>query len=230
MKKKLVKKLTAICAMLSVIMMSTSMATAMTTVEPDDFDANTDISTTFWGVTLSSVGDGWGSPSGAVLAIDPPSGGTGFNPSTVSLAFGTDGDNPHLFWGKDELHFRADFTQPGVPAIFVSVDFIGNDVSGDGDTGELYAYDAGDVLVASAFSNSLDKNEWQTVSVSGTWDGVSGTTISYILAFGHQSSSVSWDTIGIDNLQWEPIPAPGAILLGSLGVGLVGWLRRRQAL
>jgi len=45
-----------------------------------------------------------------------------------------------------------------------------------------------------------------------------------------QVSQVYCDAVFATWMEQTVIPAPGAVLLGSIGVGLVGWLRRRRTL
>lgn len=62
----------------------------------------------------------------------------------------------------------------------------------------------------------------------------SGEPITFGFWRGNSTLSSVGYTIyaGIDNwsLCVKPIPAPGAIVLGSIGIGLVGWLLRRRTL
>ena len=76
-------------------------------------------------------------------------------------------------------------------------------------------------------------------SLTNTTTGVNVTSISGMGPVGYIYFSSVADGAGadIDNLGFSvsdvdtiPIPAPGSILLGGIGIGLIGWLRRRRTL
>lgn len=69
-------------------------------------------------------------------------------------------------------------------------------------------------------------------SLSNTNTGVFTFGISGLGPIGYVYFNSIADPAGgdIDNLAFNAIPAPGALLLGALGAGLVGWMRRRRAM
>jgi len=77
-----------------------------------------------------------------------------------------------------------------------------------------------------SFTDTVGGETW----TSTTFSGLPGQTL-VITATGPQwSDFATYGQLGIDWINATPIPAPGAVLLGSIGVGLVGWLRRRRSL
>jgi hypothetical protein len=74
-------------------------------------------------------------------------------------------------------------------------------------------------------ANTVDEYYGGVLLSSHQWDDDASNTIGAIDLYSNNASPVYYD-----DLRLILIPAPGAMLLGSIGVGFVTWLRRRRTL
>ena len=128
--------------------------------------------------------------------------------------------------------YRQDVSGQDVPASTTTwqfaapiVGFGGNwDLANPEDPGAGIAVSVGGVLI-DKIPNTYAGEFWGFVST----DPFSSVLLKSGLDW---YDNVMWaETYELDNMVYSaPIPAPGAVLLGSIGVSLVGWLRRRRAL
>jgi hypothetical protein len=93
-----------------------------------------------------------------------------------------------------------------------------------------YSYDSDNGAYLGVYLTDSDDNQsgyptglryYDVLSSGGTW---------YLQNYYGSGSNYITEVVGLGQMPIVPIPAPGAILLGGIGVGLVGWLRRRRTL
>jgi len=84
-------------------------------------------------------------------------------------------------------------------------------------------YDSSYQLIETSFGDTSPLVLWSEGLFTYT-----GTTRVRRAVIGFNDLAAS--RFALDNLTINPIPAPGALLLGSFGLGLVNWLRRRRTL
>jgi len=83
---------------------------------------------------------------------------------------------------------------------------------------------------ATLWGNIVDAPSGSEVWTTSTLSGVPSATLTLTATGPAWSGFNTYGQVAIDWVAATPIPAPGAILLGSVGAGLVGWLRRRRSL
>ncbi len=174
------------------------------------------------GNVATGSGDDWDNRSGAE-ASDPYARWTDV---TLSTSFS---GRPGLAGGAG---FVFSFTVPESGDPDYGVDHFVNLVYGDYDVYPMSAVLEGDsVPLLDNQAGGVDGYIWRAYAPVAWSDMLDGVVTLDIVAPGEPYVVFDYALLDVEPLPiGSVIPAPGALVLGALGAGLVGWLRRRRTL